>query len=56
MVIIDEKAYQKFEQRFPSDMALEEIDAELEKMSAEEAEVYNAVLCNELFLSFCSIF
>lgn len=56
MVIIDEKAYQKFEQRFPSDMALEEIDAELEQMSAEEAEVYNAVLCNELFLSFCSNF
>lgn len=37
-------------------MALEEIDVELEKMSAEEAEVYNAVLCNELFLAFFSNF
>ena len=54
MVEITNELYEKFNTRFPEPMTLKDIATELDRMRPQEAEGYNSILCNELFIAFCS--
>ena len=54
MLKITKEQYETFDTRFPESMSLEEIAAELDRMRPQEAEAYNCIFCDGLFVGFCS--
>ena len=54
MIEITDELYEKFESRFPEPMTIEDIADELDRMSPQEAEEYDTILCNELFNGWCA--
>ena len=48
-----QELYEKFIQRFPEQMTVRDISAELDRMNQQEAEEYDTILCYELFKGFC---
>lgn len=54
MAEITEELIEKYYKRFPETMATGEIAAELDRMNPSEAEEYDTIFCDNLFLAFCS--
>lgn len=48
-----QELYEKFIQRFPEQMTVRDISAELDRMNQQDAEEYDTILCYELFKGFC---
>ena len=54
MVEITNDSYERFDRRFPATMMVKDIAAELSRMSPQEAEEYDTILCSELFNAWCT--